>query len=119
VPVRLTEADLGARRVVRTEAGRADAPGLGIELVDLTPALARERRFPQPGGALVAAIAPGSAASRKDIPPGLVIREINRTPVHSAREAERILGGLASGAVASLVLEDPHGGTMIRNVRIP
>lgn len=119
VPVRLTEADLGNRRVVRTEPQRERPPGLGVELVDLTPALARERRFRRPGGALVAGVIPGSAAARKNVPRGLVIREINRTPIHSAREADRILDALPEGAVASLMLEDPQGGTMIRNVRMP
>lgn len=119
VPVRLTEADLGNRRVVRTDPTRSGTPGLGVELVDLTPALARERRFRRPGGALVAEVSPGSAAARKNVSRGLVIREINRTPVHSAREADRLLDALPAGAVASLMLEDPRGQTLIRNVRIP
>lgn len=117
--VRLTEADLGKDRVVRAAPERAPAPGIGMELVDLTPALARERRYRQAGGVLIAAVAPGSAAARKNVPRGFVIREINRVPVRSAREADRILESLASGAVASLLLEDRRGATMIRNVRVP
>ncbi len=119
VAVRLTEADLGNRRVVRTEPDRPNAAGLGVELADLTPTLARERRYRRAGGALVVAVEPGSAAARKSVPAGYRLREINRTPVRSAREGDRLLASLPSGSVASLLLEDPLGGTLIRNVRVP
>ncbi len=119
VAVRLTEADLGTRRVVRTEPERTTDRGLGVELADLTSALAQARRYRRAGGALVMAVEPGSAAARKSVPAGYLLREINRTPVRSAREGDRLLGALSSGSVASLLLEDPMGGTLIRNVRVP
>jgi serine protease Do len=119
VPVRLTEADLGNRRVVRTAPERSAEKGLGVELADLTPTLARERRYRRAGGALILAVEAGSAAARKSVPAGYLLREINRTPVRSAREGDRLLGSLSSGSVASLLLEDPMGGTLIRNVRVP
>ncbi|MFO7894011.1 MAG: trypsin-like peptidase domain-containing protein [Longimicrobiales bacterium] len=118
--VELTEANLGENRVVRTAARRsASPPGLGLELVNLTPSLARERGFPEAGGALIAEVVPGSAASRRGVPRGVVIREINRIPVSSVREAEEILDALGTGAVASLLLATDAGGTLIRNVRVP
>ncbi len=118
IPVKLTEADLGRREVVRTEPDRP-APGLGVELVDLTRSLARERRFREAGGALIAAVAPGSVADRKGVPQGVVIREINQRAVRTAAEAEEMFGALTPGSIASLLLEYPQGGTLIRNVRIP
>jgi serine protease Do len=117
--VRLMEADLGAQRVVRTAPERPRNPDIGLELVELTAALARERRFGRPGGALIAAVRPNSPAMRRGVERGLLIREINRTTVESATEAERILRGLPSGSVASLLLEDERGSTLIRNVRVP
>ncbi|MDX1674694.1 MAG: trypsin-like peptidase domain-containing protein [Longimicrobiales bacterium] len=118
--VELTEADLGGDAVVRTTARRpAASPELGLELVDLTPSLAREREFSRPEGALITDVSPGSPASRRGVPSGVVIREINRTPISSARQARAILGRLPSGGVASLLLEDAGGTTRIRNVRIP
>jgi serine protease Do len=117
--VRLTEADLGTD-VVRTEARRAPAPaGLGLQMVNLTSSLARERGFDRAGGALITGVAPGSPANRRRVPAGVVIREINRVPVGSAREAEAILDGLTSGSVASLLLTWSDGGTLIRNLRVP
>jgi serine protease Do len=117
--VRLTEADLGTPRVVRTTAERAQAPDIGLELVDLTPALARDRNFSRPGGALIAAVRPHSPAMRREVVRGLVIREINRNRVESAAEADRVLRAAASGTVVSLLLEDERGGTLIRNIRVP
>ena len=118
--VRLTEADLGSSDVVRTSARRESEPqGLGLELVNLTASLARERGFDEPGGALIASVAPGSPADRRGVLRGAVIREINREPVRSVREAQAILDRLPSGAVASLLMARQDGGTLIRNVRIP
>ncbi len=117
--VRLTEANLGSDQVVRTSPERPRSPGLGLELVELTPALARERGFPSPGGALIAAVEPYSAAMQRGLDRGLVIREINRAKVGSAADAERLLRSLSSGSVVSLLLEDARGGTSIRNVRVP
>jgi serine protease Do len=117
--VRLTEADLGAQRVVRTAAERAREPGIGLELVELTRTVARERGFSRDGGALVVAVKPNSPAMRRGVGRGLVIREINRESIGSAAEAERVLRAIPSGGVASLLLEDPQGGTLIRNVRVP
>jgi serine protease Do len=117
--VRLTEADFGAQRVVRTTPERAPTPDIGLELIELTPSLARERNFSRAGGALIAAVRPHSPAMRRDVVRGLVIREINRTRVDSAAEADRLLRSAPSGSVVSLLLEDERGSTLIRNIRVP
>jgi serine protease Do len=117
--VRLTEADFGAQKVVRTTPERAPAPDIGLELVDLTPALARERNFTRAGGALIAGVRPHSPAMRRDVMRGLVVREINRSRVGSAAEADRLLRAAPSGSVVSLLLEDERGSTLIRNIRVP
>jgi serine protease Do len=117
--VRLTEANLGRSRVVRTRPEPRPDPGLGLELIELTPTLARERQFNRAGGPLITGVAPASPADRKGVPDNVVIREINRTPVESARRAEQVLRSLPSGSIASLLLEDSQGITLIRNVRVP
>ena len=119
LPVRLKEAEFDAPRVVRTAAEPQPRPGLGLEMVELTGALAREWSFREAGGALITGVEPGSAAMRKGLERGLVVREINRQPVGSADQAQRILRSLPSGAVASLLLALPGGSTTIRNVRVP
>jgi serine protease Do len=118
--VRLSEAELGLdRRVVRTIVERPSATGLGLELVDLTPGLAREWRFDRAGGALIASVKPQSPAMRRGIDRGFVVREINRQAVGSAAEADRLLRAVPSGAVVSLLLQDSRGATLIRNIRVP
>ncbi|HUE76771.1 MAG TPA: trypsin-like peptidase domain-containing protein [Longimicrobiales bacterium] len=116
--VRLSEADLGRNRVVRSPERRT-ASGLGIEVVDLTPTLARERSFARPGGALIASVDPMSAASRRDVPRDVLIRTIDRQQVASAEDARRLLRAARPGSVVSLLLEDHLGSTFIRNVRVP
>ncbi|HSH46052.1 MAG TPA: trypsin-like peptidase domain-containing protein [Longimicrobiales bacterium] len=116
--VTLKEADLGGARVVRTPERERDS-SLGIAVVDLTPTLARERRFREPGGALIAAVEPSSPARRRGVTRDLLIRSINRTPVSSAADAERMLRAATRGSIVSLVLEDAGGATVIRNVRVP
>lgn len=116
--VRLSEADLGTSRVVRTPERRGGV-GLGIEVVDLTPTLARERSFPRPGGALIASVDPASPAQRRDVPPNALIRTISGHAVSSADEARRLLRAAGPGSVVSLLLEGPDGSTFIRNIRVP
>lgn len=116
--VRLSEADLGNTRVVRTPERRGGS-GIGIEVVDLTPALAREYRFRRPGGALIATVEPMSPAHRRDVPSEAVIRTINQEPVESADQARRLLRAARPGSVVSLLLEWPEGETFIRNIRVP
>ena len=116
--VRLSEADLGTERVVRTPERRPGG-GLGIEVTDLTAALARENRFDRAGGVLITTVEPMSPAQRRDVPPRAVIRTINQEPVESADQARRLLRAAPSGSVVSLLLELPGGDTFIRNIRVP
>lgn len=117
--VRLMEASLSAPALPEPAlASRAD--DVGLEFEDLTPSLAREHRFPQPGGALVTEVKPGSAAARSGrVARGLRVVSINRQDVESARQARALLADLSSGAVASLLLAYPDGRTLIANLRVP
>src|SRR5690606_6798244 len=85
VRVRLVEAE-GAGRPARQPQPRASA-GLGLELEELTPSLARQLGFPEPGGVLVASVVPASPAARKDIGTDHRIVSIDRRPVTSLAEA--------------------------------
>lgn len=130
--VNLSVIRFGARLVVRVKLAEAPrdvitqtgppAPvpgGLGIELMDMDARLAKELGFRQPGGVIVSKVAPGSAAYRKDVSEGLLLQSINQKPVTSARDARRVLHGIASGTVVSLLMARNDGHTFIENVRIP
>ena len=115
--VRLTEADLG-EPVTRTP-GRVRDRSLGLEVVDLTPAVARERGFRRSGGALIAMVEPDGIARLRNVPPNTIIRSVNRERVGSAEEALAMIRQVPSGEVVSLLLESRTGATYIRNLRIP
>ena len=70
-------------------APRAEASGWGASLRDLTPA--ERRTFSVSAGALVEAVAPGSAAELDGLPAGTVVTEVEGRPVASADEARAAL----------------------------
>src|SRR5262249_31984584 len=90
---------------VRGTSGTAASTGFGLSLIDLTPDIARQLRLP-PGtnGALVENVEPFTAAAEAGIQRGDVILEVNRQPVHSARDAARELARVKSGHPAFLLI---------------
>ncbi|WP_418320017.1 Do family serine endopeptidase [Piscinibacter sakaiensis] len=75
--------------------GQASHARLGVQIQDLDQALAESFGLPRPDGALVAHVAPDSAASRAGLQPGDVIAEVNGKPiVRSGNLSSRI--GLAT-----------------------
>ena len=67
----------------------AEASGWGVGLRDLTPA--ERRAFAVSAGALVEAVAEGSAAELDGLPAGTVVTEVEGRPVASAQEARAAL----------------------------
>jgi serine protease Do len=92
---------------------------LGIQVLELSDQLARQLGFDRSGGAVITAVEPGSAASRRRFRIPQQIVSIDRKTIESAREAQSILRTLKSGQIASLMLRDERGQTSIVNVRIP
>jgi serine protease Do len=123
----------GDRRELRIALAEADLPpvaadvparparseGLGLEVSELTPQLAR--RFGAGGGAVVARVAPFSVAERK-LEPGDRIVQLDRAPVASADQARRILESARPGQVVSIFVQRARDGrtqTHIANLRVP
>jgi S1-C subfamily serine protease len=117
IPVRLVEA-AGAGRPERRPTPRA-ATGLGIELEELTPALAAQLGYAQPGGAIVARVLASGPAARKNIGRDHRIVAIDRRAVGTLTEARSLLRQARSGDVVSLLMAYPDGRTYIANVRMP
>ena len=92
---------------------------LGIQVLELSDQLARQFGFDRSGGAVITAVEPGSAASRRRFRIPQQIVSIDRKTVNSAREAQSILRTLRSGQIASLMLKNAQGETTIVNVRVP
>jgi serine protease Do len=118
--IKLTEAPLpvNAEEPRRTRPVQG-AGRLGIQVLELSDQLAAKFGFQASGGAVITAVQPGSAASRKQFRVPQRIVEINRRKIESARAAQSVLRGLHTGDIVSLLLQDAAGVTAIVNVRVP
>ncbi|HEX6938787.1 MAG TPA: trypsin-like peptidase domain-containing protein [Longimicrobiales bacterium] len=117
--VRLTQAEIPRERPRLGRRDRVDPPEqLGLEIGELTPALAREIGYAEPGGAVITGVLPTSPAAVLRIG-GLRIVEIDRQPIETAREAQALLRRARSGDVVSLLLQRPDGRMRFANVRVP
>ncbi|HEX7120427.1 MAG TPA: trypsin-like peptidase domain-containing protein [Longimicrobiales bacterium] len=117
--VRLTQAEIPREPPRLGVRDRTEPPEqLGLEVAELTPALAREIGYDEPGGAVITGVLPTSPAAVLRIG-GLRIVEIDRRPIESAREAQSLLRRARSGEVVSLLLQRPDGRTRFANIRVP
>jgi serine protease Do len=118
--IRLTLAPLPANELSPRRARPTQGAGrLGIQVGELTQQTAAEFGFERAGGALITDVQVASAAGRKRINAPQRILEINRRKIETAREANNQLRTLKSGAIVSLLLQDPQGATVIVNIRVP
>jgi serine protease Do len=116
--IRLMEVT-GSAPPVRSTTAPAPPQDLGLELEELTPLLARQLGYARAGGALIASVAPASAADRKRVLELHRVISIDRQPVDSVAQARALLRAAQSGEIVSLLLESPDGRTYIFNVRVP
>jgi serine protease Do len=93
--------------------------GLGLEFADLTQTMARQYGIDDADGVVITRVEPTGAAFLKGVLPRYRVVEVDRQEVHSAQQVKSILARLRSGDVASFLLRDPQGGTIIANVRVP
>jgi serine protease Do len=83
----------------------------GVMIDDLTPRVAAQLRLPaQIKGVVVTDVKSTSSAAEAGLQRGDVIQEVNRQPVASVTEAERIVGKAGKGSVLLLV---NRGGTTL------
>jgi serine protease Do len=90
---------------------------LGMTVSDLTSEVASELGYDRPGGVVVTQVVPWSSAMRKGIAPGMKLKEVDHTPIASAREFRQAMSGLEGGDLVTIQLETPDGGTRIVNLR--
>jgi serine protease Do len=95
----LTSEDAEGRR----EGSASPGQTFGLSLDDVTPEIARQLDLPS-DGALVVNVEPFTNAADAGITRGDVILEVNRQPVHSARDAARSLEKVKPGQPAFLLL---------------
>jgi serine protease Do len=93
-----------ARNVMTSllKSGKVERGFLGVAIQDITPALAREFKVPETGGALVGDVTEKSAAGEAGIKSGDVIIELNGKAVSDARNLRLIVGQMAPGTKVSV-----------------
>ncbi|MET0963472.1 MAG: DegQ family serine endoprotease [Noviherbaspirillum sp.] len=82
--------------------GKVSRAQLGVTVQELNQSLANSFKLPQPAGALVASIAPGSAAAKAGLKPGDVILSYNGQPIGASGDLPALVGMAAPGERAAL-----------------
>jgi len=77
---------------------------LGIKVIPLTEARARELGYEDDSGVVVEDVLRGGPAATKNIRPGDLIKEVNRRPVSSVKEFNSTISDLKAGDTALLLV---------------
>ncbi len=94
------------------------APALGLALSDLTGDIAKKLHARIKAGAVVQRVRPGSVAARAGIEKGDVIYRINRRPVNSVADFNKLWRAFKPGEVLQVML-DRHGNQVFIMLRLP
>ncbi len=105
-------------RVAKAETEGTDHPLAGLAVQDLDRNTAQELGLKgKTEGVVVMSVEPDSAAERAGIMPGDVIREINRQPVASTKDYDRVAGDLKKTEQV-LVLVNRRGASLYLSAKI-
>ena len=94
------------------------ADELGLEIVDIDRETADRLNLEDTAGVLVAGVERGSKGFEAGFARGDIIREIDRQPVNSLEDYERIIGDAAEGDVLRFFVIRPGEGIMIVRVEM-
>ena len=86
------------------ESGSVTRGWIGVEVDEVTPALAESFRLPAPRGALVRGVLPGGPADRAGVKLGDVLVEIEGRPVSDPATVLNLVAALAPGQPAKMKL---------------
>lgn len=98
----------------------ASSGRLGVRVAPLTPQDAQRLEYPQPGGVYIAEMERFGALGRIGVNyTNWKVARVDRQPIETVEDFERIVRAKSPGQVVSLHLVNPAGGNTIVNVRIP
>lgn len=103
-------------KIAKAETGEADYAFAGVAVQELDRNTAKELGV-KGKGVVVTAVEPDSGAEKAGVMRGDVIREINRQPVKSVKEFEKVSSRLKKGENA-LILIDRRGNALFLSAKI-
>lgn len=89
----------------------AKADPLGMQVQDITPDIAKSLQLEDTVGVLVSDVTAGKSASESGVRRGDVITEVNRTPVRSLEDYNRIIAAVQKGSSVLFLVR--RGGSTI------
>ena len=105
-------------KIAKAETGESDYVFAGVAVQDLDRDTAKELGIRGKGqGVLVTAVEPDSGAEKAGVMRGDVIREINRQPVKSVKDFEKVSSGLKKGENV-LILIDRRGNALFLSAKV-
>ena len=94
----------------------SERPRLGLTLSELTPVLAREKNLRDVRGLIVTDIDPGGLVSDTELRENMVIQRVNRTPVTTLADFERIINNLKIGDAIVLNVAYERSGRVYQTI---
>lgn len=124
VEVRLEQAPFSRREAETPQPRARPAEKIGIEVTDVTPAIARRLGLENGGGVVVQDVQTGGPAHRRGLRRGCVIRDVNRRAVEDVDDLDAVFRKAKADDVLSLLADCPDArdgrtGAQVYNVRVP
>ncbi len=105
-------------KIAKTEAGETDYAFAGVAVQELDRDTAKELGIKgKAQGVMVTSVEPDSGAEKAGLMPGDVIREINRQPVKSVKDFEKVSSGVKKGENV-LILISRRGASLFLSAKV-
>lgn len=101
----ITLGQLPSEQAGGEESSQAAKGRWGVQLQDMTPKIARQHGLGVDHGALIVGVQPESPAEQAGLQRGDIILEVNRQPVHSARDVREMLSRVENDASVVLLVQ--------------
>lgn len=104
-------------KVAKVERAETDSALSGLAVEDLDLASSKELGLNGKRGVVVTRVAPDSGAEKAGLMPGDVIREINRQPIRSVKEFEKVSSDVKKGGTV-LILVNRRGNSLFLSAKV-
>jgi len=99
-----------------TPPAAADRPRLGVTLSELTPVLANEKNLRGVRGLIITDIDPSGLVSDTELRENMIVQRVNRQPVNTLADFERIIGNLKIGDAVVMNVAYERGGRVNQTI---